>query len=338
MDNKSDILNLETLGSEYDAVLLQYNKAQLDYVAFLKDKIERPCNEFDADSKGITQRCYDEIWKQAGCTTTGKIDANNSWAKERTLNELIKDSFLWATMTDDTHRNGCYQNKDDAYNSKTEPDYTINKDKLIHIQGQAFWGTGASTTSRASSSLEECKALCSADINCTGATFNPDKKYCWTRTGDRNPIPAMTNDYAIIPESVDYLNTLQFLNKRLSDINKQMMDLIDSNAPIYEEQTSTRKRHVVMLDNNYKTLNDERKKIEDTINEYMYLDNTHNETTLYSNKTYNWYVLWLLILIVIVYIAINYITTGSSGLSLKVYILFLILLFLLSILVLTKSI
>jgi len=338
MDNTSDILNLETLGSEYDALLLQYNKAQLDYVSFLKNKIERPCNEFNADSKGITQRCYDEIWKQAGCTTTGKIDANNSWAKERTLNELIKDSFLWATMNDDTHINGCYQNKDDVYNTKTEPDYNINKDTLLDIQGQAFWGTGASTTSRVSSSLEECKALCSTDINCTGATFNPDKKYCWTRTGNGNPIPAMSNDYAIIPESVKYLNTIHFLNKRLSDINKQMMDLINTNTPIYEEQTSTRKHHGAMLDKNYKILSDERKKIENLINEYMYLNNTHTETTLYSNKTYNWYVLWLVILLGIVFIAINYITTGSSGVSFTMYILSIILLFLLSILVLSTSI
>jgi hypothetical protein len=67
-----------------------------------------PCAEYTSTSKGISQACYDKIWKDVGCTTTGKADASTSWAKDKTYDQLVYDSKLWATWTDNTHREGCY--------------------------------------------------------------------------------------------------------------------------------------------------------------------------------------------------------------------------------------
>ena len=48
------------------------------------------------------------------------------------------------------------------------------------MQGNTFWGTGG-VSEGASNTVEECQGQCSSLSTCTGATFNPDKKYCWIR-------------------------------------------------------------------------------------------------------------------------------------------------------------
>lgn len=114
--SKSSVLDLETLSSEYKNLLIEYRHAVSDYVNHLKVETELPCGSFSADSTGITQQCYDEIWKKAGCGAgTEKPDASSSWAQGKTLSGLIDDAFAWATYPDYKHRMGCYGNPGNPY-------------------------------------------------------------------------------------------------------------------------------------------------------------------------------------------------------------------------------
>jgi hypothetical protein len=114
--SKSHVLDLETLSSEYKNLLIEYRRAVADYVNHLKDETELPCGAFSADSTGITQQCYDEIWKKAGCGAgTEKPDASSSLAQGKTLSGLIDDAFAWATNPDYKHRMGCYGNPGNQY-------------------------------------------------------------------------------------------------------------------------------------------------------------------------------------------------------------------------------
>jgi hypothetical protein len=114
--SKSHVLDLETLSSEYKNLLIEYRRAVSDYVNHLKDETELPCGTYSADSTGITQQCYDEIWKKAGCGAgTVKPDASSSSAQGKTLSDLIDDAFEWATNPDYKHRMGCYGNPGNPY-------------------------------------------------------------------------------------------------------------------------------------------------------------------------------------------------------------------------------
>ena len=114
--SKSHVLDLETLSSEYKNLLIEYRQAVSDYVNHLKTETELPCGSYSADSTGITQQCYDEIWKKAGCGAgTAKPDASSSWAQGKTLSALIDDAFAWATNPDYKHRMGCYGNPGNPY-------------------------------------------------------------------------------------------------------------------------------------------------------------------------------------------------------------------------------
>jgi hypothetical protein len=108
-------MDLENLQQNYGNLLIQYKQAVADYINYLNIQSQQPCGQYTSSSKNIDQKCYEYIWSKSGCTTTGKVNANSSWAKDQTLNGLIYDSFLWATMKDYNHRMGCYGTSGNPY-------------------------------------------------------------------------------------------------------------------------------------------------------------------------------------------------------------------------------
>jgi len=114
-ESKSLVLDLETLNNNYKSLLIRYNQSVLDYVDNLKAESLKPCAKYKGNSIGIDQKCYENIWTSAGCTTTGKVNATSDWSKTQTMKQLIDDTFLWATMQDDNHRLTCYGNSEGPY-------------------------------------------------------------------------------------------------------------------------------------------------------------------------------------------------------------------------------
>ena len=301
---KSIVLSLEKLSKEYDIVLIKYNQAQKDYINFLRTQsTNNSCSKYTSKSKKIDQACYDEIWKKSGCTTTGVTSASTDWAKGQTLNGLIYDSFLWATMTDSQHRNGCYGSTTN-YSTATEPNYNINSEPLTEIKGRTFWGTKG-LSEGASSSLEECKARCSADSSCSGATYNPDKAYCWIRKGDGAISPGMANDYAIIPENLKYLKVIQGLSEKLESINEDILKTMNKGEPLYSQQDLMRKQQTSFLNQNYKRLMKERKKVEKTIKKYQDLNKSENEGEIVITKNYSAFIGSFIVFLIIVLLFIK---------------------------------
>ena len=113
---KTNIMDLEKLKMEYSLQLKTYKQSIADYINYLQIMSEKPCGNFSANSKGISQRCYSDIWKKSGCGSGNvNVNANTSWASSQTLNGLINDAWLWATMPDYNHRMGCYGNPGNPY-------------------------------------------------------------------------------------------------------------------------------------------------------------------------------------------------------------------------------
>ena len=158
-DVSSVILHLETLTNKYDQLLLKYKRAQAEYILFLKESSstsqtnggsnpssyntssapdyninQTPCSGIEANDKGISQKCYDDIWKKAGCTTKAG-DVTNDWPKQQTRDSLIADVYAWATMTDSVRRKGCYGDSNpSSYNTSSAPDYNINQTPCSGIE------------------------------------------------------------------------------------------------------------------------------------------------------------------------------------------------------------
>jgi len=529
-------LDLESLSAKYRNLLTKYKQGVLDYIDNLNAESAKPCAKYKADSKNINQACYDEIWKKSGCTTTGVVTAGDWWSKDQTLNGLILDSWYWATMTDNTHRQGCYGTtegspyyiigvgnngklrmrkslesnwtivNDDAANdlaavctgndgkmiiasttgksvfykdtydgpkwigtqgnccvisvamgqdgslvgvgtdnklytkpnlngqwkqtaspggeyvksiciapdgsifcignndavfkknsykdltsggwqymgnntccikaitiapdgtfigvgtdsqlytkdsyknlstnwkgpytnsccvngittianpnyngavftTSKEPNYKINAPNLTEVKGQAFWGTGESSPDNVSGkTLQECKARCSNTPGCTGATFNLNdhqRPYCFLRKGEGDPIPALRDDYAIVPKSKQLLKIVESLNNEINSVNRQMQRKIDEVYNIYGEQVDKRFDQNYSLVNQYDTLNGEREKINDMIKEYQDLETSETEMGIYITKNYLlFFVFFVVVFIAIIILAMSSVDQNTSN-------------------------
>jgi hypothetical protein len=313
--NESIVLNLESLTAEYDTTLLQYNQVQTDYINYLGTQ-STACSSYNSKSTNISQACYNDIWSKSGCTNTGTINASSSWAQSQTLYGLISDSWYWATLTDSTHRTGCYGNdvsNNAVFNTTTSVDYNILNQPLSYIKGQSFLGSGSLNKKQNVSSVNDCQALCSSTNNCTGATFNISNNTCSLRTGEGELLSSSDDNYAIIPEGKRYLNILKKLNKKLIDINKKIIELINKNKPFYNTLSEKENDRSNLLNQNYKQLNKEQIKIANFLKDSQDLDEAQNEGTILINKNYYKFVFLLIIIIVCIIVLIKF--SSSSGAS-----------------------
>lgn len=295
--NSQITMDLENLRKKYSNLLLQYKSAVSEYVTYLNEQSSLPCQKYSSNSTGVNQDCYDFIWKKSGCGS-GNVQpgAGSSWAQSQTLNGLIYDTFLWATLTDQTHRQGCYGNSN-KYNTSSSPNYNINAQPLVTIQGQAFNGTGSAGQSSANT-LQDCIASCSNSTTCTGATFVSNK--CMIRTGDSQLVSASTTSYAIIPKEKQLLLNMEDINKQLLDVNNQIVKQIKITEPIYDktdQETYLKNKELIET---YDKLLEERRIIAETLNEYETLENTENANQIKITKNYYTYILLLILVVSII--------------------------------------
>jgi NADH:ubiquinone oxidoreductase subunit 3 (subunit A) len=308
--NSSMIMDLENLRREYSNLLISYKAAVAEYIAYLNLMSENPCQSYTANSTGIDQACYNYIWKRSGCgsgTIQPGPNANSSWAQGQTLNGLIYDSWLWATETDEEHREGCYGSST-SYNTSTSPDYNINKPPLVTIQGQAYNGTGSAGESNATT-LQDCVAACSSSQTCTGATFVSNK--CLIRTGESDLASSTEDSYAIIPKGKQLLLNMENINQQLLSVNQELLEKIKETEPTYDridEETNVKNDELIR---SYEDLLEERRNIELLLKEYETLENTETQNQIKISQNYYTYI--LLIIFAIIIIVLLYVVFGSTN-------------------------
>ena len=116
----STAILLANLKAQFQSDLVAYKQAVADYMAVLQND-QNPCESYTSDSTGLSQACYDKIWKDQGCTTQPQ-DVNSPYPKTLTIAGLVNDSYLWATINDDVHRQGCY-GASTTFTPPTSPTY-----------------------------------------------------------------------------------------------------------------------------------------------------------------------------------------------------------------------
>lgn len=252
-----------------------------------------------------------KLMDAGGCQQYGGSTDNQIWTQESymNLNGAWKGPYeascciksLTTVINDD------YSNA--GYSTATAPNYDINKPSLTALQGNAFWGTGnISLTSKPT--LEDCKAACSNTKGCSGATFNPTahgQPLCWLNSGESAIIPALADDFAIVPEGKQLLEVVEKLNTQLTNVNTQIQSITKSGQTIYDTQTYQRKLQTTELVSQFVSLAKERKKIEELLNNYQTLDQNENAASIKINQNYYSFFLLLALVIIIIIVLTFYI-------------------------------
>jgi len=172
------------------------------------------------------------------------------------------------------------------------------------LQGRTYWGTyGIKEGSTAVQ--KECESMCLSDTKCTGATFNPSKRYCWTRGGDSNITVGTDSDYALLPKVKENLILLKNLNQKLMDINKQISNKLSMAYPLAKEETDLKNEKQQELQQSYSSLVKERTELEVMINNNDTLEETLNNNTLYVNQKNMSLHIWVILAIILLVVTLK---------------------------------
>ena len=300
MDNNDNInnstLKISTLEKEYDLYLKQYEEAYKNYINILNTS-SNPCENYKLDSKGVSQECFNKIWTDQGCAI--KAPTLDNWKKEQTYDGLVKDSYLWATLTDERHRKGCYGSST-KYTTKTTPTYSLGKE-FNELPGRTWWGTYGIKEGTVKSK-EECISMCASNKSCSGATFNPVKRYCWARGGDGTVTAGMGTDIAIIPKMKSILLTLSDLNNKLMSINNNLRSETNKIKPIFEKDKQNNEEQKNIFDQYYNELYYDKTEMAKLLNEYNSVEAELNDQTLFVNRENFSLRLWTLGAIILCFI------------------------------------
>jgi hypothetical protein len=299
---KSAVIKVEALQKEYEVTLQQYQESGKNLINNLQSGNSNPCANYRRDSTGISQECYEKIWTDQGCTNLDLVDANSAWPKAQTLDTLVNDSFLWATLTDDTHRKGCYGDSTN-FTTNTEPIYP-DTNLFTALKGRTWWGTSGLKEGTVSTQ-QECEDMCANTTQCSGATFNPVKRYCWARSGDSTITVGKSDDYALITSKKEILSTMKYLNQRLLDLNNEITNELRNINPEVQQQYNEKNLTQEQLNVSYDKLLEQNQSIKKDLEQHYSIEQEENNQTLFVNKEGLYYKLWIFLTFIVVFITIK---------------------------------
>jgi hypothetical protein len=172
---------------------------------------------------------------------------------------------------------------------------------FVSLPGQAFWGSGAQTTT--ATDLSGCATLCKNTPKCTGATFHSSST-CFLRSGDGNTIPS-ASDIALIPQEKALQANVHLLDTQLSVLNDRISEIIRANQSLFNLVTSKRHDKSSVLMERHSKLSQERDQIDEMMRTSKSLSEVQSVSGLTTNSNYYSFLLlvaaFILVVVVFVY-------------------------------------
>jgi len=212
------------------------------------------------------------------------------------------------------------QNGENTNTTNTNtPNYTA-------LKGRTWWGTGG-VSEGAVSTQQECETMCANSEKCSGAVFNPVKKYCWARTGTSSITVGTDDDYALIPTQKVALIIMKNLNDKLLSLNTQITIEMSNINPEVSQQLQNKNIKQQQLHNSYQTLLEQKLVMERQLQEYNSINEENENQTLYVNQQTMSMRIWVLIACIVILVTIKQLL-GYNNPSISITIWFIILILL----------
>lgn len=203
---------------------------------------------------------------------------------------------------------GLYKQKlteyESAYTTYINTLQSQNANSYVVLPGQQYMGTG-SISDINNSTASSCEAACSANLSCSGASFNSINSICRLRTGDGLLIPGGTSDNAIITNNKQQLINLETLNIQLLEINKSIQSIYSQMEPSANTQTATLNTNNQALAQQYGKLMIEKEKINRLLDEYNDVNSANENQTLVVNQESSSYYFWMIMCILFIVLILN---------------------------------
>jgi hypothetical protein len=182
----------------------------------------------------------------------------------------------------------------------------------MNIKNYAFWGKAALDL-KTEQTLDQCNALCSTTSGCSGATYKPQQKECFLRSGEGYTAYSKDN-YAIVLQRDQLLKTIQAKKDQLDSLNEQIQQLISAKYEENEERLDLAGDVNDDLIKKYSYLLADRAKTDNMVKYYKSLENLEDEKEIFVTKNYYMYMLLFSIVIVgIIILSKIFIDKGTIG-------------------------
>jgi hypothetical protein len=206
---------------------------------------------------------------------------------------------------------------------QTNIDDSAAQINFTKLPGRTWWGTGALKDAVVSTSTE-CESMCASDLSCSGATFNPVKRHCWTRTGDANITAGIDTDYALIPAQKAALSVLKSLNVKLLSLNQQIGTYLKQINPQVKQQQLANLEKQQQMNEYYQTLLQQKIQMEKQLQDYYSIEQNNENQSLSTNQQNKSYRIWSLLAALILIITLRKMFGVESVSSTIIFWLFII--------------
>lgn len=212
---------------------------------------------------------------------------------------------------------------------QTSPNYP-NTSNFTALKGRTWWGT-AGLSEGSVNTQEECENMCANSDKCSGATFNPVKRYCWIRTGDNGITAGLDTDYALVTKQKAALSVMKYLNERLLTLNKQISNELQKINPEVRQQYEEKNQKQQELNVSYNKLLEQKIELDKQLQEYYSIDQEENNQSIYVNQQNVSFRIWVLVTALVLLITLKKLFGGESPpISITIWILIIIVLIILT--------
>jgi hypothetical protein len=183
---------------------------------------------------------------------------------------------------------------------------TINSGNnlFMSVPYTAFVGKSNINTIQGSS-VKTCLSSCSSNQSCSGATFDNNLHTCTLSSGIGNLINS-NNQTAIVKQALYYSHQLQKLNDQLTQINNQIINLANSSINFYSQTQQQNNKKAQILNQNYKTLEEERLQLIEMIRQYETLNSDIENGNINTTSNYYTYLIYIFIFIFLLIILFSF--------------------------------
>jgi len=197
-----------------------------------------------------------------------------------------------------------YQEAVQNYISTLQNTSSNSTTQFTALSGRSWWGTSGLKEGQVADQAE-CENMCAASSTCTGATFNPVRKYCWSRTGDGTLTVGTDTDIALIPQQKSDLIVMKGLNDKLISLNERMASDWKDIEPEIKVQNANKNQKQDQLNSTYQTLLEEKQEIDKQLEEYYSIYQENEEQGLYANQENISYRFWILLTILVIIVTLR---------------------------------
>ena len=198
-----------------------------------------------------------------------------------------------------------YLNYINTLNSTTGQTYNI-------IPSMTYWGS-SSLSQSATSTVEDCEAICSSNSKCSGATYNSDKGMCFLRTGVGALNTSTSNNTAIITQLQNSIQEVSAFNQELIRLNTEINKSIDSATPVVQSDATAVAVKQGELRESYKKLIQQKASILNTMGDISKTSQDYQDTSIEVTQSNIYYAFWAIIAIIVVFITVKMILSAGAS-------------------------